>query len=105
MSGNEREQKFLSRWSQRKVDARRAEGEAKPAPAAPAAAPPSDTGGSATPGAPGAPMPSVEALRGLQSEYRDFLRPEVDESLRRTALKKLFQDPHFNVMDGLDTYI
>jgi hypothetical protein len=25
--------------------------------------------------------------------------------VRRSALKKLFQDPHFNVMDGLDTYI
>ena len=50
-------------------------------------------------------MPPIEELRGLESEYRDFLRPEVDESLRRTALKKLFQDPHFNVMDGLDTYI
>jgi hypothetical protein len=25
--------------------------------------------------------------------------------LRRAALKKLFHEPHFNVMDGLDTYI
>jgi hypothetical protein len=25
--------------------------------------------------------------------------------LRRSALKKLFSDPHFNVMDGLDVYI
>jgi hypothetical protein len=25
--------------------------------------------------------------------------------LRRAALKKLFSDPHFNIMDGLDTYI
>jgi hypothetical protein len=29
----------------------------------------------------------------------------VDETLRRAALKKLFSDPHFNIMDGLDTYI
>jgi hypothetical protein len=29
----------------------------------------------------------------------------VDESVRRVALKKLFADPHFNVMDGLDVYI
>src|SRR5436190_8560556 len=42
---------------------------------------------------------------GLASEYQDFLRPGVDEKLRRSALKKLFHDPHFNVMDGLDTYI
>ena len=33
------------------------------------------------------------------------MRPEVDESLKRAALKKLFADPHFNVMDGLDVYI
>jgi hypothetical protein len=29
----------------------------------------------------------------------------VNEDVRRAALKKLFSDPHFNVMDGLDTYI
>ena len=38
-------------------------------------------------------------------EYREFFDPQVDEKLRRTALKGLFKDPHFNVMDGLDTYI
>src|SRR5207249_277948 len=48
---------------------------------------------------------SVDTLKGLASEYQDFLRPGVDEKLRRSALKKLFHDPHFNVMDGLDTYI
>jgi len=30
---------------------------------------------------------------------------EVDPELRRKALKTLFQDPRFNVMDGLDVYI
>jgi Protein of unknown function (DUF3306) len=29
----------------------------------------------------------------------------VDEGTRRAALRKLFADPHFNQMDGLDTYI
>ena len=51
------------------------------------------------------PLPDPETLKGLESEYRPFLRPGVDESLRRTALKRLFADPHFNVMDGLDVYI
>jgi len=50
-------------------------------------------------------LPPIESLQGLASEYRDFLHPEVDEKLRQVALKKLFHDPHFNVMDGLDTYI
>jgi hypothetical protein len=30
---------------------------------------------------------------------------EVDPGLRREALKKLFSDPRYNVMDRLDTYI
>jgi hypothetical protein len=47
----------------------------------------------------------VDSLKGLASEYEDFLHPEVDETLRRNALKKLFHDPHFNAMDGLDVYI
>ena len=99
------EGKFLSRWSRRKIEARRAEAEAKPAgppEAGVPAAPPSDAG---DPTAPSTPLPPIEELRGVASEYRDFLRPGVDEALRRTALKKLFQDPHFNIMDGLDTYI
>jgi hypothetical protein len=29
----------------------------------------------------------------------------VDADVRRAALRKLFSDPHFNVMDGLDTYV
>ena len=29
----------------------------------------------------------------------------IASATRNAALKKLFADPHFNVMDGLDTYI
>jgi len=90
---------FLSRWSRRKLDPAKEEVAPKPAAPAPAAAP-----GAVQP-AVRAELPSVDALQGLASEYKDFLRPEVDEKLRRSALKKLFHDPHFNVMDGLDTYI
>ena len=32
-------------------------------------------------------------------------RRGVDAACSNAALKKLFSDPHFNVMDGLDTYI
>lgn len=96
---------FVSRWSRRKIAARQAEAEAREAPAAaplpaPAPAPDAADEARAQPA-----LPDVETLEGLQSEYRDFLRPEVDESLRRSALKRLFTDPHFNVMDGLDVYI
>ena len=67
--------------------------------------PPTGPGAVPSEGAPRAELPDPETLRGLESDYREFLRPEVDEGLRRTALKKLFADPHFNVMDGLDVYI
>jgi hypothetical protein len=96
---------FVSRWSRRKIAARQAEAQARQAPVAepsPPAAPVADPAGEsrAQPA-----LPDVETLEGLRSEYRDFLRPEVDESLRSSALKRLFSDPHFNVMDGLDVYI
>ena len=39
------------------------------------------------------------------SDFRPFVSRGVDESIRRSAMKKLFSDPHFNVMDGLDVYI
>jgi Protein of unknown function (DUF3306) len=87
----EDKEKFIARWSRRKLDAAKEAPAPKPAPPPPAAAKPE--------------LPSVETLQGLASEYKDFLRPEVDEKLRQAALKKLFRDPHFNVMDGLDTYI
>jgi len=105
MSGKEAEKNFLSRWSRRKIEARRAGEEAKPADPPEAAAPAVPSGPVENPAPAPALLPTIEELRGLESEYRDFLRPGVDETLRRTALKKLFHDPHFNVMDGLDTYI
>ncbi len=97
------DENFLARWSRRKQDSRREE----KAPERPAAAPaPAGTPAAAPSRAAAAPeLPSIDSLKGLASEYRDFLDPAVDESLRRSALKKLFHDPHFNVMDGLDVYI
>ena len=51
-----------------------------------------------------APLPPVESLR-FDSDFTGFMQPDVEPSLQRAALKKLFADPRFNVMDGLDTYI
>jgi hypothetical protein len=58
-------------------------------------------------------VPSGEALDaetllknlGPDSDFGVFLREEVSETIRRQAMKKLFADPHFNVMDRLDIYI
>jgi hypothetical protein len=52
---------------------------------------------------PGGSAP-VDALT-FESDFGAFLKPEVDPATQRAALKKLFSDPRFNVMDGLDTYI
>jgi len=49
-------------------------------------------------------MADVAALRD-ESDFSRFMAKDVDESVRRSAMKKLFSNPHFNVMDGLDIYI
>lgn len=103
---------FLSRWSRRKLAAvAQAEAAAQPAGAPPAplrthAADPLPLA-PATPDAAGgaeAQLPPVESL-SLSSDFTAFLKEEVSEALRRKALQKLFSDPHFNRMDGLDIYI
>jgi len=93
---------FLSRWSKRKHAANR--GDAPSEAAAPAAA--TATPGAATPAAAAdpAPLPDMATLTP-DSDFTGFMRENVPESLKRQALKTLFQDPRFNVMDGLDVYI
>jgi hypothetical protein len=39
------------------------------------------------------------------SDYSRFVGKGVDPGVKNAALHKLFADPHFNVMDGLDIYI
>jgi hypothetical protein len=100
----------LRRWSQRKLAAAREATDAPPvlaAPVPPVAAVPALAPASASEAVP-APaadaLPPVESLR-FDSDFSVFMQPKVEESLKRQALRRLFQDPHFNVMDGLDTYI
>ena len=82
---------FLSRWSRRKEEALRSPPE--PAPER-----------TADPEGPAPELPPLDTLTP-ESDYRAFFHPKVNEDVRRAALKKLFSDPHFNVMDGLDVYI
>ena len=94
-SGKPEAEPFLSRWSRRKTETRPAPPAEVPAVAAVPAVDESDA----------APdLPPVEELT-IDSDFRGFFHPKVDEDVRRSALRKLFSDPHFNVMDGLDTYI
>lgn len=83
-------EKFLGRWSRLKQEAR-----TQPP------APPAEKRSEST----SAPqLPTLESL-SFDSDFSPFMHPEVDDGLRRTALKKLFSDPHFNRIDGLDVYI
>ena len=51
-----------------------------------------------------APLPALDALTP-QADFTPFMQTHVEPAVRRAALKTLFKDPHFNVMDGLDIYI
>jgi hypothetical protein len=50
------------------------------------------------------PLPPLDSLT-FESDFKAFMHSKVEEGVKRAALKKLFSDPRFNVMDGLDTYI
>ena len=96
----------LSRWSRRKIEARTESATPIAAPAStpvPAPAAAASAAPSSSP-VPAPELPSVDSLT-FDSDFTAFLRPEVDETLKRAALKQLFRDPRFNVMDGLDVYI
>jgi len=49
-------------------------------------------------------LPSLDSLTP-QSDFSPFMAHNVDAQLRNQAMKKLFTDPHYNVMDRLDIYI
>jgi len=53
------------------------------------------------------PPPTMDDVARLtcESDFSRFIAPDVDDAVKQAAMKKLFADPHFNVMDGLDTYI
>jgi hypothetical protein len=103
------ESSFLSRWSRRKVAVR--EGKAvppEPPPPAPLpAAAAVDT--AAVPPEPvqAEPLPTLADAASLKpgDNIARFVASGVDQAVKRAALKTLFADPHFNVMDGLDIYI
>lgn len=90
---------FFARWS-------RVKAEALQEPAAPDAVAEAPVAESA-PADAAVPSPTLEQVERLtsDSDFTPFVARGVDETVRRAALKKLFADPRFNVMDGLDTYI
>jgi hypothetical protein len=61
----------------------------------------------APPPPPPPPAPTLADVAELttQSDYTRFVARDVAPEVKNAALKKLFTDPQFNVMDGLDIYI
>jgi hypothetical protein len=106
---------FLSRWSRRKVDVREGRlldepkpgleaASGKPAPmAAQLAVPESAASQEATP----VPSPTLVDAQQLtpESDFKGFMARGVAPEVKNAAMKKLFADPHFNVMDRMDVYI
>lgn len=117
---------FLGRWSRRKLDAK----EGKPLPEEPHAAPAdmperssTDAPAPALPvaaanreagavdlGAPEpvpVPAPTLEDVQALttESDFTRFAARDVAPEVKNAAMKKLFADPRYNVMDGMDVYV
>jgi hypothetical protein len=112
---------FLGRWARRKTDA--LQGKPLDEPAAPTKAAP----GAGLAGSPAALVPepasapapamppaeppekplSLDDVKALtqDSDFKPFMARNVGADVRNAAMKKLFTDPHYNVMDGLDIYI
>jgi Protein of unknown function (DUF3306) len=102
---------FLGRWSRRKagkeaekdiqlekkVEAFKGATE-KPSSALPTEMPSEEA-------SPPATLEDVAKIDRFDPDFSAFMKPNVDSAVQQAALKKMFTDPHFNIMDGLDIYI
>lgn len=97
---------FLNRWSRLK-GGEQLEPEKKPAEVIKAdtsnQSSPKDT--PALPEAAPLSLDDVEKIDRFAPDFSAFMKPDVDPAVQQAAMKKMFSDPHFNVMDGLDIYI
>ncbi|QWD73729.1 DUF3306 domain-containing protein [Polynucleobacter sp. TSB-Sco08W16] len=92
---------FLSRWSRRKagkedelIEQPKSNVEpVKPSEPQESEAPPSAT------------LEDVDKIDRFAPDFSAFMKSDVDPAVQQAALKKMFTDPHFNIMDGLDIYI
>jgi len=114
---------FLDRWSKRKLEAKQGKAVDQQKPELPPVLDPPGSGAGDAPqtspgidsvsGREGAPemqvqpaAPTLEDVKTLTSEsdFTRFAAPEVTPEVKNAAMKKLFADPRYNVMDGLDVY-
>jgi len=123
---------FLGRWSKRKLDVKEGrevevEPVARPVPppqpspggggseqpltkagAGDAVIPPPPLGEGGSGGTEPMPPPlTLEDVKALtaDSDFSRFAASGVSPEVKNAAMKKLFSDPHYNIMDRLDTYI
>jgi hypothetical protein len=110
---------FLGRWSRRKLEVKQGRpvdeppapvpgpatvpGPAAPAPVAAAATSPPQ----AAPESRREPPPTLADAQALtpESDFRRFVAHDTAPEVKNAAMRKLFADPHFNVMDGMDVYV
>ncbi len=116
MSNDEAPTGFLSRWSRRKAEVRegrapeeptpmRAEVERVSAPHTPVVnAPQLATPSREEAVKPGPTLADAQQLTA-ESDFTRFMSRGVAPDVKNAAMKKLFTDPHFNVMDRMDIYI
>ena len=113
---------LLGRWSRRKLEAKAGKplddvpppARATTAPSTPSVASPetarpvaaAEPVAAPAPDAP-ADLPTLEQAQALtpESDFKPFVARGVTPEVRNAAMKKLFADPHFNVMDRMDVYI
>ena len=81
---------FLDRWSRLKKE--------QPAEQAPE--------NPVVPEAKDEPAPPLQAIEDLKpdSDFTPFMNSKVDPATRRSALKKLFTDAHYNIPDPFEAY-
>jgi hypothetical protein len=107
---------FLSRWSRRKADVREGRPLAEPATEPSASAPAAHAAQAAsshstslaqTHEPTAGPAPTLADAQQLtpESDFTGFMARGVAPDVKNVAMKKLFTDPHFNVMDRMDIYI
>jgi len=113
---------FLGRWSKRKLDVKEGkavEAEPLPEPGAVSVPPSPVTRPQSFPKAEGSEQPlpaatpeeppplTLEDVKALtaESDFTPFAARNVAPDVKNAAMKKLFSDPRYNVMDGLDVYI
>jgi Protein of unknown function (DUF3306) len=116
MANDETPAGFLSRWSRRKIDVREGRTLDEPKSSTPNPAPSTDTAATLRAGITSVqhadnqavqPPPTLADAQQLtpESDFTGFMARGVAPDVKNAAMKKLFTDPHFNVMDRLDIYI